>query len=282
MENVELTSAGSNPESIALRRPQSVMFSFLGIYLRGQSSAIYSGSVIDVFARMNISVDAVRSTLTRMVKRDLLNRHRHGRKMYFSVTDRGEKILNDGYARVWESGAVNRNWDGQWTVVAFSLPNDCRQERHDLRSRLIWRGFGLLQPGLWVAPGQVEVSDMIDEVGLAEYMSVMTARPATPTESSELVVRAFDLSSIANSYDRFLEGWDSSNPWLEWPDDLARQLILHTDWLQLVRQNPRLPADYLPTNWPAFRAEYIFQSLAQKFEPEAETIAASLFDMIEV
>jgi len=282
MGNAELTSTDSNSESNALRRPQSVMFSFLGIYLRGQSSAIYSGSVIDVFARVNISVDAVRSTLTRMVKRDLLKRHRHGRKMYFSVTDWGEKILNDGYSRVWESGAVNRNWDGKWTVVAFSLPNECRHERHDLRSRLIWAGFGLLQPGLWVAPGHVEVSEMIDEVGLGEYMSIMTARPTTPTESSELVVRAFDLDSIANSYDRFLEGWDYSNPWLEWPDDLARQLILHTDWLQLVRRNPRLPADYLPTNWPAFRAEHIFHSLAQKFEPEAEAIAASLFDMIKV
>ena len=30
------------------------------------------------------------------------------------------------------------------------------------------------------------------------------------------------------------------------PDDLARQLLLHTEWLQLVRQDPRLPAEHLP------------------------------------
>lgn len=282
MENVDLTLTVSNSESGTLRKPQSVMFSLLGLYLRGQSFAIYSGSIIDIFARVGISVDAVRSTLTRMVQRDLLARHRHGRKMYFSVTNRGEKVLTDGYRRIWESGAMIRDWDRQWTVVAFSLPNECRRERHELRSRLIWAGFGLLQPGLWVAPGQVDVAELIEEIGLAEFMSVMTARPATPTESSEIVIRAFDLAAIANRYDRFLVGWGSSVPWLDWPDDLARQLILHTDWLQLVRQNPRLPADYLPKDWPGFRAEHIFRSLAQKFEAEAGTIATSLFDMIAI
>lgn len=280
MESVDSNSAGSNSEYGILRRPQSVMFSFLGIYLRGQSSAIYSGSIIEAFARVNISVEAVRSTLARMVKRELLNRHRHGRKMYFSVTDRGRKVLNDGYSRVWESGAVNRDWDGKWTVVAFSLPNDSRRERHELRSRLVWLGFGLLQPGLWIAPGDIDVEETIDEAGLSPFVSVMTARPSSSTNASEMVARAFDLDSIAKRYGKFLERWDSSNPWLEWPDDLARQLLLHTDWLQVVRQNPRLPADYLPTDWPAFRAEYVFQSLAQKFESEAEAIAASFFDTI--
>ncbi len=282
MEGIDLNSTGSNSDAGILRRPQSVMFSFFGIYLRGQSTAIYSGSIIEAFARVNISIEAVRSTLTRMVKRDLLCRHRHGRKMYFSATERGTKILNDGYSRIWKSGAVNRDWDGQWTAVAFSLPNESRHERHDLRSRLVWAGFGLLQPGLWIAPGVVNIEASIEEAGLSSYVSVMTARPVPPTQALELVTRAFDLDSIADRYNGFLQRWDSSNPWIEWPDDLARQLLLHTDWLQVVRQSPLLPADYLPSGWPAFRAEYVFQSLAQKFEPEADAIAASLFDTISL
>ncbi len=272
----------TNHESVAFRRPQSVMLSFLGLYLRDSSSAICSRSIIDIFGRLGISEDAVRSTLARMVRRELLMRHKRGRKMYFGVTERGERILVDGYNRVWETGAVNRDWDETWTVVGFSLPNDCRSERHDLRSSLIWAGFGLLQPGLWIAPGKVHVAEMVAELGLSEFVTVMFARPEAPTDAAEIVNRAFDLDTIATSYHNFLKNWDSSNPWLDWPDDLARQLLIHTEWLQLVRQNPRLPADYLPADWPAFRAEHVFQSLAQKFALEAESIAASLFDLIEL
>ena len=282
MQNEGVIRAEANQESVTFRRPQSVMLSFLGQYLRDSSSAICSGSIIAIFARLGISEDAVRSTLTRMVRRELLIRHKRGRKMYFGVTERGERILNDGYNRVWESGAVNWDWDETWTLVGFSLPNDCRRERHDLRSSLIWAGFGLLQPGLWVAPGKVQVADMVADLGLSDFVTVMIARPDTPTDSAEIVNRAFNLDTIATGYHNFLNNWDSPNPWHDWPDDLARQLIIHTDWLQLVRQNPRLPAAYLPADWPAFRAEHVFQTLAKKFELEAESIAASLFDLIEV
>lgn len=279
MKQVEPWQRSSGSESTT-RKPQSVMLSFLGIYLHGQSSAIYSGSIIDVFARLGISVDAVRSTLTRMVSRGLLERHRRGRKMYFSVSDRGEKILTDGYRRIWESGAVVRNWNGKWTMVAFSLPNEGSQERHALRSRLIWAGFGLLQPGLWVAPDELDVTGIVEETGLAEFMTVMTGQPSAPTKPSEVIERAFDLSAIANNYYEFLKEWDSLNPWSIWPDDLARQVVLHVDWLQLVRQNPRLPADYLPKDWPIFRAEHVFQHLAQTLEPGSKAIADATFDMI--
>ncbi len=282
MQNEGVIRVEANQESVTFRRPQSVMLSFLGQYLRDSSSAICSGSIIAIFARLGISEDAVRSTLTRMVRRELLIRHKRGRKMYFGVTERGERILNDGYNRVWESGAVNWDWDETWTLVGFSLPNDCRRERHDLRSSLIWAGFGLLQPGLWVAPGKVQVADMVADLGLSDFVTVMIARPDTPTDSAEIVNRAFNLDTIATGYHNFLNNWDSPNPWHDWPDDLARQLIIHTDWLQLVRQNPRLPAAYLPADWPAFRAEHVFQTLAKKFELEAESIAASLFDLIEV
>ncbi|MEU2129889.1 hypothetical protein [Streptomyces sp. NPDC018352] len=37
---------------------------------------------------------------------------------------------------------------------------------------------------------------------------------------------------------------------LEAGDDLGRQLLLHTDWLDLVRRDPHLPED-----WPTARAE---------------------------
>ncbi|MGI5282258.1 PaaX family transcriptional regulator [Nonomuraea polychroma] len=259
-------------------RPQSLMFSFLGIYVLGRDTAVYSGSVIDVFARLGVSEEAVRSTLTRMAKRNLLTRHRQGKKVYFGLTPHATEVLDDGRRHVWETGAVNRDWDGTWTLVGFSLPGSERSTRHDLRSQLIWAGFGLLQSGLWIAPGVKDVESMLAPLGLGDNITVLQARAFKPTESADLVRKAFDTDQIAERYRAFLDRWDTPHPLPSATDDLARQLLLHTDWLQLVRQDPRLPAEHLPTDWPAIRAEKLFHALAHRYEPSAAQLAATLLD----
>jgi phenylacetic acid degradation operon negative regulatory protein len=264
----------------AVATPQSLMLSFLGIYALGRDTAIYSGSIIDVFERIDVSEEAVRSTLSRMAKRDLLARHRRGRKVYVALTPRATAVLEDGHRRIWQTGAVNRSWNGSWTLVGFSLPDSRRNERHDLRSQLVWAGFGPLQNGLWIAPGEVDVVPIIEELGLREAVTVMIAQSAKPTEAADLVDKAFDVAAIAARYDAFLERWDTSRPAAEARDDLARQLMLHTDWLQLVRQDPHLPAEHLPDGWPAIRAETVFHTLADRYEPSAAEIATSALDVI--
>ncbi|WP_223167739.1 PaaX family transcriptional regulator [Nonomuraea sp. SYSU D8015] len=259
-------------------RPQSLMFSFLGIYVLGRDTAVYSGSVIDVFARLGVSEEAVRSTLTRMAKRNLLSRHRQGKKVYFGLTPHAAEVLDDGRRRVWETGAVNRDWDGTWTLVGFSLPGNERSTRHDLRSQLSWAGFGLLQSGLWIAPGTKDIEAMLAPLGLGDNVTVLQARALKPTESADLVRRAFDTDQIAVRYRAFLDRWDTPHPLPGAADDLARQLFLHTDWLQLVRQDPHLPAEHLPADWPAIRAETLFHSLARRYEPIAAKLAESVLD----
>lgn len=271
---------GAGQEASA--RPQSLMLSFLGVHVLNRGIAVFSGSVIDVFARIGVSEEAVRSTLTRMVKRDLLVRHRNGRRMYFGLTARSAAVLDDGEHRVWYSGAVNSDWDGTWTMVGFSLPESWRSQRHDLRSRLVWGGFGPLQNGLWVAPGVVDVPNLVDDLDLNDHLNVFTAHTAKPTEADQIVHAAFDVPAIAERYHAFLRRWDGEFPLPDAPDDLARQLLLHTEWLQLVRQDPRLPAEHLPADWPAIRAEQVFHGLAEAYREPARSIAESVLDTIPV
>jgi phenylacetic acid degradation operon negative regulatory protein len=267
---------------VATARPQSLMLGFLGIYALGRATAVYSGSVIEVFERIGVSEEAVRSTLTRMVKRELLARHRRGRKVYLALTPRAVAVLEDGHRRIWETGAVNRDWNGSWTLVGFSLPDSRRNERHDLRSQLVWAGFGPLQNGLWIAAGHVDVVRIVEDLGLADAVTALTAQAMKPTESADLVGKAFDLAAIAARYRAFLSRWDIPRPAVEARDDLARQLLLHTDWLQLVRQDPHLPAEHLDDDWPAVRAETVFRALAARYEPGAAQIAAALLDEITI
>ncbi|MFI7705076.1 PaaX family transcriptional regulator C-terminal domain-containing protein [Nonomuraea sp. NPDC049480] len=273
---------GHDQPQMPSARPQSLMFSFLGIYVLERDTAVYSGSVIDVFARLGVSEEAVRSTLTRMAKRNLLTRHRQGKKVYFGLTPHAVQVLDDGRRRIWETGAVNRDWDGTWTLVGFSLPGSERSTRHDLRSQLIWSGFGLLQGGLWIAPGTKDIEAMLAPLALGDNVTVLQARALKPTESADLVRKAFDTDQIAERYRTFLHRWDTPHPLQSAADDLARQLILHTDWLQLVRQDPHLPAEHLPADWPAIRAEKLFRSLARQYAPSAAKLAEAIVDELSL
>jgi phenylacetic acid degradation operon negative regulatory protein len=261
-------------------RPQSLMLTFFGIHVLGRDTAVSSASVIDVLGRAGVGEEAVRSTLTRMVGRGLLERHKRGRKMYFSLTARAEAVLQEGRDRVWRRGAANQDWDGTWTLVGFSLPESWRRERHDLRSRLTWGGFGLLQNGLWVAPGTVDAAALLAELGLEPHLRVFRATVADPTEAKQIVESAFDVAAIAAEYEGFLDRW--GRPAAADDDPLGTQLLLHTDWLELVRRDPHLPAEHLPGDWPAVRAEELFHTLARKQESATRERAEQLLDTVTV
>lgn len=258
------------------------MFSFLGIYVLGTGTAVYSGSVIDMFDRIGVSEDAVRSTLARMVKRGLLARHRQGRKMYFGLTPEATAVLRDGHRRLWETGAINRDWDGTWTLAAFSMPDAQRSKRHDLRSRLIWAGFGPLQSGLWIAAGHQDVAGVATELGIRSQVTVLRGRADSGRDDGDLVFRAFDLQMIADRYRAFLDRWGTETLGSEDPGALGQQLLLHTDWLQLVRRDPLLPVALLPDDWPAIQAESRFRLLAGRLDGGARAEAEELLEVITV
>ena len=104
-------------------RPQTLLLMLFGDYLLDRGLCVFSGSAIDVCARLGVSSHAARSTLTRMAGRGLLRRQREGRRVYFGLTDRSTALLRDGRDRIWHAGAVNDRWDGTWTLLSFSLPS---------------------------------------------------------------------------------------------------------------------------------------------------------------
>lgn len=237
--------------------PQTLLLMLLGDTVLDRDVCVYSGSVIDTLARLGITSHATRSTLTRMARRDLLRRQRHGRKMYFGLTPRSTAILRDGRSRIWETGAVNDRWDGTWTLLSFSLPESWQRQRHDLRSQLTWTGFGPLQGGLWIAPGEVNARDIVTGLGLSSHARVFHARADEITDLKIMINDAYDLAEVAARYQHFLSRWETPSE----SDPLAARLRLTAEWLDAIRRDPRLPVEHLPDDWPAVRAQKLFREL---------------------
>ncbi|WP_239138298.1 PaaX family transcriptional regulator [Actinoplanes regularis] len=258
-------------------RSTSVMLTFLGDHLLDRGVCVYSGSVIEVLGRAGVSEEATRSTLTRLCARGLLRRQRHGRRMYFDLTDRSTRILRDGSVRLWETGAVNHDWDGTWTLLAFSLPAERRRERHDLRAQLAWAGFGPIQGGLWIAPGRRDVTPVLTDLGLGSHIRIFRAEADPATDIAEMISHAYDLPALAARYIDFRTRWESP---AVTTDPLAAKLRLVTDWLSIIRRDPRLPIPHLPLDWPAASAQELFFALNDRLATPAAEIAAALLDTI--
>ena len=267
----------------AAPRPQSLMLTFLGDWVLGRDVCVYSGSVIDLFGRAGVGEHATRSTLTRMVGRGLLRRQREGRRMYFGLTERSEAVLRDGENRIWQTGAVNRNWDGTWTLLGFSLPEAWQRQRHDLRSQLTWSGFGPLFSGLWIAQGEVEVGPILNELGLAAHVKVFRAHADAGMDIGAMIEETWELPALAGRYEEFVRRWQPQEHTSVRDDEaLVARLRLSTEWLRIIRQDPRLPVKHLPDDWPAEQAEKTFRAVHERLTPGARVAADRLLDLVPV
>ena len=269
-------------------RPQTLMLSLLGSYLLGRQEAVSAAGVIEVFGRVGVGEHAARSTLTRMVNRGLLVRQRHGRTMYFGLTERTERVLRDGEERLWKVGAVNRDWDGVWTLLGFSLPESWQKQRHELRAQLAWAGFGPLFNGLWVAPGRAEVDELVGSLGLESHVKAFYASTIPGTDVDQMIRETWDLDAIAAPYHAFVERWQRAEPRIgagggnagaDPLDPLAVKLLLSSEWLRVIRDDPRLPVEHLPADWPAAQGEALFVQLDRRVDEEAAQIAEQLLDL---
>lgn len=264
------TSAGPQP------RPQSLLFAFFGSYVLEEGLGhVYSGSIIDVLARAGVGEHAVRSTLTRMVNRGLLQRQRQGRRMHFGLTAQTEQILWDGKRRLWQTDAVNDDWDGTWTLLGFSLPESWQRQRHDLRSRLTWSGFGALYSGLWIAPGDIDASSLVSELGLAAHVKIFHATADNATDVGLMIRDTWDLGGVGARYADFDKRW-SAWPGTDAGDPLGVRLRVISEWLDTIRTDPRLPARHLPPDWPARAAQETFHRIARQTETPALRMVTEL------
>lgn len=254
-------------------RPQALLLTLFGAYVRDPDLAVAAGGLVEVLRRAGVGEHATRSTLARMTRGGLLVAHRSGRLSRYALTPRAAVILADAAHRVWHDGVVDRDWDGRWTLLSFSLPESRRADRHRLRSRLAWAGFGPLRSGLWIAPRATDPVELLADLGVDGHVTAFAGQPLPSTDPDRVIAEAWDLGALRASYEAFLARWDVADPVPDAPDDLVRHLLLLTEWLVLVREDPRLPLRHLPADWPGLRAERVARLLRAAFEAPAQVVA---------
>lgn len=264
------------------RRPlsgQSLLINFAAAYLfkpdeRAPELGLPTSVAISLAQRAQIGEASIRTALNRMVERDLLDRVRTGRTTVYFVTDRTKKLLREGQARMLRRGVVRADHDVRWVLLAFTMNSAAQRERHVLRSRLSWAGFGLLQGGLWIAPEPVDLGALITDPSLQPFVQIFRAEPVDPTDLAALAPSVWDLAPLAESYRAFVDEWTTEST--PFDDPLIEQLTLAHSWLGLLRRDPRLPRWCLPDGWPAEHAERVYHGRLSGVAAAAERLAMEL------
>ena len=263
-------------------QPRQLIVSLYGLYAREHGSWLSVAAVVRLMAALGVEEPAVRSSISRLKRRGLLDARRVDGVAGYALTEVAQEILADGDARIFGRRRAEQA-DG-WLLVVFSVPESERDKRHQLRSQLTRLGFGTVAPGVWVAPGHLadETGEVLDRRGLASYVELF--RGAHLGDVRDRVARWWDLDALHARYAEFLDRQEpvrervASGGGSAPEQAFADYVRLLTDWRRLPYADPGRPLDLLPADWNGARAADLFADLRVRLADPAHEHARRLID----
>lgn len=266
------------PRSQSGSPPQHLLVTLLADYCLSRSARLPSAALVSLAGDFGVSAMSARAALSRLARRGVVESSREGRRTSYALSADAARVLARGSRRLASYAHQAEDWDGEWTVVAFSMPEDRRDARHLLRSRLRWHGFAPLYDGMWVSP-QASPEDCLDALDGLEVPAVTVLRAVevtAPGAGTRVPLQAWDLGEIAAAYGRFLVEWTPVVDRLRRGEVTAAEaLVVRTRIMDTYRRfpglDPQLPAALMPPGWPRGRVCALFAEAYDWLGPLAET-----------
>jgi phenylacetic acid degradation operon negative regulatory protein len=250
---------------------RSLLMTVLGEFVLPGAEPVWTATLVDVLALLDIEEKSARQALARTAAEGWLESERIGRRVRWSLTPQGRRLLETGAARIYSFGTGRPDWDGQWLLILVSVPESLRELRHRLRTRLTWAGFGTPTPGVWISPrtdAEADARRILDDLALPTTAMSFTGRYGQLGEQADMVAAAWDLAEVAGDYERFIGEITGLTP--ESPNGVLRaQTRLVHEWRRFPFLDPQLPAPLLPPEWIGARAAAVFADRHARWQGEA-------------
>ena len=256
-------------------QPRSLIVTVYGAYARETGGWLSVRLVVRLLAELGVDEAAVRSSVSRLKRRGLLEQERRDGAVGYALSASAREILAAGDRRIFRTDRSALS-DG-WVLVVFSVPETERASRHVLRSELAALGLGTVAAGIWVGPARLadDVRHALQRLRLAGYADVFTADHVAFGDLRARVAQWWDLPALERHYGAYVQRW--SPALASWrrrravdPSaafcDYVRTL---TDWRRLPYLDPGLPAEVLPARWQGSRAAEVFFGLRALLEEPA-------------
>jgi phenylacetic acid degradation operon negative regulatory protein len=256
-------------------QPRALIVTIYGLYAREVGGWLRVASLIRLMRDVGIDEPAVRSSISRLKRRGILEADRQDGVAAYGLSDHAREILDEGDRRIFQRPQAAL--DEGWLLVVFSVPESQRQKRHILRSRLTWLGFGTVSAGVWIAPGHLdaETRDVLHRYDLSTYVDLFRADYLAFGEVAEQVARWWDLSELDALYGEFIETYQPMlTNWrrrrsADEPAAFADYVRALTAWRRLPFLDPGLANEVLPRWWTGVRAADLFFELHDRLRQPA-------------
>jgi phenylacetic acid degradation operon negative regulatory protein len=251
--------------------PQHLLLALLGDYWSGRCEPLPSAALVDLLAEFDVNPSGARAALSRLSIRGLLVGTKDGRNTFYRVADGFRSLLPYGPIHTRAFAKPKPDWDGVWTMVAFTVPEDQRRLRPMLRGRLQSLGFAPLYDGLWVSPRAAD-KELDVALGVAPPHSCTVLRSSEVPSSTRLsVASAWNLDELGQSYAEFIRTFRPVLRRLESGRiDPTEALVSRTRanyrWFVFAVTDPDLPQALLPRRWPRADAHDLFVGLVDGLE----------------
>jgi phenylacetic acid degradation operon negative regulatory protein len=246
--------------------PQHLLLALLGDYWSGRREPLPSAALVDLLAEFDVNQSGARAALSRLSTRGLLVGTKEGRNTFYQVADGFRQVLPYGPIHARAFGKPRPDWDGLWTIVAFTVPEGQRRLRPMLRGRLQSLGFAPLFDGLWVSP-HAPGKELDIALQVAPPLSCTVVRATElPGRTLLPVASAWNLDELRDSYTEFIGAFRPVAGRLRdgriGPTEaLVNRTQASYRWWVFAVTDPDLPQTLLPRRWPRGAAHDIFVGL---------------------
>lgn len=252
----------------------SLLRTLVGATLREQGGWMPVSALVTLMSELGVPATRTRTALGRVkAKRLLIAEPRDGIAGY-AITPDAADLLARGDRRIFGPQHTGKD-TGRWCLISWSVPEDQRDVRHRLRRRLATIGCGSVSSALWICPEHLadDVAAILDELALTGRATVFLASEIRyPGGPAAAIARWWDLPALRELHERFLTGHaepiarllDGGSPATgPEPSEAFRTWIRALDaYRPIPYQDPGLPPEFLPGDWPGTRSREVFLRLA--------------------
>lgn len=242
------------------------------LYLLLREGEVSVERLIKVFRNFKESEASVRIVLSRLKREEFVKSRKSGKKASYSLTDLGKDSIE---FKKYKPLSRKRNWDGQWHIVTFDIPEKFRYSRDVLRKTLLSMDYGTLHTSVMISPYNMreEIKEMIKEYGIEDYVEFFSANYEGNKNIKDLVPKIWDFKWLRRQYNKFIftykreleglkkevekgNGVDPSYAFL-------KRVEVADSFSRIVSTDPHLPEELLPDDWIGVKAEQVYVEYMQ-------------------
>jgi phenylacetic acid degradation operon negative regulatory protein len=264
---------------------QSLAVTLVADYTLRTQAWLPSASIVALLGEAGVGSSAARTAISRLSRRGVLENSRDGRYSSYRLTSSAIGNLSAGGA--WIAGFATRSdpWDGFWTIVSFSFPQEERSQRRALRGQLRWLGYAPLYDALWVSPDAPNptVKQRLATITLGSMTMFRARHVELATRTNRNPIDAWDIAAIGRRYNAFIRRWKPLLPRID-GGKVSGAAAVHarTEIMDAYRHfpiiDPQLPIELMPARWPRAAAREVFvavyDGLAERAQEHVRTVVS--------